>query len=445
MELNHFNAARVLAYAGIASITRRFTAKIALSLAVFLGLASLGYSVEAQAATGPARIAATFSGTLSVKEGSISATWVNVRSPVASYSISGNRIGVVDNNGTLFVQEGGLNASWVQVATGVKSAQVSNNRIGYLTSSGYLYVKEGSLYAPWVLESSGVSSFALTDKRIGILCGDSLFVKEGSLYAPWVLESTGVSSFALTDTRIGILGGGTLWVKEGSLYATWVLESSGVSSFALTDTRIGILGGGNLWVKEGSLYATWVLESSGVSSFALTDTRIGILTGNTVSVKEGGLYAGWTTVASGANTVKLSDGAVLPVDTHTPIGRLDSASIFTPTRPTTILVTGWALDRDAPTSPIRIHVYVGGPIGTRDVEVYDLLASTIRNDVAAAYPGTGNQHGFDSLIVTNKRGYLPVCVYAINIGSGSTNPLLQGSCQTVYIAPNAPVIDPQAR
>jgi len=118
---------------------------------------------------------------------------------------------------------------------------------------------------------------------------------------------------------------------------------------------------------------------------------------------------------------------------QTPIGWLDTASSSTGT----IRITGWSLDQDAPTSAVRIHAYVGGPAGVG--EGHDLgWADGYRPDVGRAYPGTGNNHGFDFTFTTDKRGTQPVCVYALNIGGG-INPMLRGSCQNVWIESFAPV------
>lgn len=116
-----------------------------------------------------------------------------------------------------------------------------------------------------------------------------------------------------------------------------------------------------------------------------------------------------------------------------PQGSLDGAS--SPTAGT-FSVRGWAFDRDAPTSPINIHAYVGGPAGSPNAEGFDLgAANTSRPDVNAVYPGVGNNHGYETTVATGKRGSQPVYVYAINVGGGSNVLLGQG---TVNIADPEP-------
>lgn len=90
-----------------------------------------------------------------------------------------------------------------------------------------------------------------------------------------------------------------------------------------------------------------------------------------------------------------------------------------------VSLNGWAMDPDAATAPIDVHVY-------RDANIFveALRANTSRPDVGAAYPGYGNNHGFV--------GYAPmapgshyVCAYAVNVGGGSAvTPI---GCRTVVV------------
>lgn len=98
-----------------------------------------------------------------------------------------------------------------------------------------------------------------------------------------------------------------------------------------------------------------------------------------------------------------------------PIGSFDELSS---PQPGALRVRGWALDMDAKTTPIAVHVYVGGPAGS-GAPGHAFTANTSRPDVGAAYPGVGNNHGFDNVIETNRTGSVPVYVYGINVGGGS--------------------------
>ena len=92
-----------------------------------------------------------------------------------------------------------------------------------------------------------------------------------------------------------------------------------------------------------------------------------------------------------------------------------------------VRLTGWALDPNT-ADPIAVHVYEGNccanPRGA-------FTANVARPDVGAAFPGKGDNHGFDITLglpngVSGSKTY---CVYAINTGAGSTSPEL--GCRTV--------------
>lgn len=98
----------------------------------------------------------------------------------------------------------------------------------------------------------------------------------------------------------------------------------------------------------------------------------------------------------------------------------------------TITVSGWVFDKDDTSAAIEVHVYIGGPAGS-GAEAHIIKADKLREDVNAAYPSAGDYHGFSETISTDKTGNLDVYIYAINIGSGSTNPEL--GHKTVSITP----------
>lgn len=81
-----------------------------------------------------------------------------------------------------------------------------------------------------------------------------------------------------------------------------------------------------------------------------------------------------------------------------------------------VTIAGWAIDPDVAQTSTQVHVYIGGPAGS-GVPGYVVDANLPRWDVAAAYPGTGHQHGFYANLTTGYRGSVPVYVYAIDMGS----------------------------
>jgi SpoIID/LytB domain protein len=91
-----------------------------------------------------------------------------------------------------------------------------------------------------------------------------------------------------------------------------------------------------------------------------------------------------------------------------------------------VQLTGWTIDPDT-ASAATVHVYVDGVwagLTTANVE---------RDDVGAAYPGYSANHGFN-IVVQAGQGKHTICAYAINIGIGTTNPLLR--CATITLNRN---------
>jgi hypothetical protein len=71
-----------------------------------------------------------------------------------------------------------------------------------------------------------------------------------------------------------------------------------------------------------------------------------------------------------------------------------------------------------------VHLYVDGAWGG------STTADVVRPDVAAVYPDYGPVHGYEA-VVPAPPGRHTVCAYAINVGVGTTNPLLRCLTATV--------------
>ncbi len=109
-----------------------------------------------------------------------------------------------------------------------------------------------------------------------------------------------------------------------------------------------------------------------------------------------------------------------------PFGSLDVAQGL----PGAIHVGGWAIDRDTP-KPATVHVYVDGRWAGLSA------AGQSRPDVGAAFPGYGDTHGYSITVpVATGGGTHQVCVYAINVGQGNTNPRL--ACRYVTLPTGKP-------
>lgn len=125
----------------------------------------------------------------------------------------------------------------------------------------------------------------------------------------------------------------------------------------------------------------------------------------------------------GARSGEIGCGTAL-VPGEVPVGSLDAAT----TRTGWVDVRGWALDGST-TAAVDVHVYVDG------VGAGVLRAGASRPDVARLAPAWGPAHGFAGAVPVTG-GPHEVCVYAINAGPGSGNPLL--GCRDV-VAPGTPV------
>jgi len=119
-------------------------------------------------------------------------------------------------------------------------------------------------------------------------------------------------------------------------------------------------------------------------------------------------YVDGATVGNAAPTAASED----------PIGAFEVAGSPAPGH---LRVRGWALDKNAPTLPLAIRVYVGGRAGAPGALAHELgpVAGVERPDIGARYRAAGPQHGFDTSFATVKSGPQPVCVYALNTGPGA--------------------------
>ena len=127
--------------------------------------------------------------------------------------------------------------------------------------------------------------------------------------------------------------------------------------------------------------------------------------------------------ASGSNVLLGSKSVTLKVGTANNYSPKGSFETLTTDGVSTLSLAGWALDEDLLTAAVEIQVYVGGPAGSAGAESYNLgPANVLRSDIGAAYPGAGNNHGFNKSITTSKSGTQTVYVYAVNIdSSGKTS------------------------
>jgi hypothetical protein len=107
----------------------------------------------------------------------------------------------------------------------------------------------------------------------------------------------------------------------------------------------------------------------------------------------------------------------------TPFGAFDE--IWQGVDNPTVWVSGWAIDPDT-SAPIDVHVYVDGVLN------HTMGSSSLsRPDVGAAYPGYGDQHGWN-VPLRNVGGPQNVCVFAINAVGPGDNPVL--GCRQIDVS-----------
>ena len=94
--------------------------------------------------------------------------------------------------------------------------------------------------------------------------------------------------------------------------------------------------------------------------------------------------------------------------------------------PSRVRVAGWAFDRDT-ANPATLHVYVGSTLAGA------ITANGTRTDVGAAYPGYGDNHGYDTTVSFNAAGTHNVCVWALNDGTAGDNGSTQLGCRSLTI------------
>ncbi|MEU6537405.1 hypothetical protein [Streptomyces sp. NPDC047000] len=141
-------------------------------------------------------------------------------------------------------------------------------------------------------------------------------------------------------------------------------------------------------------------------TFSMGGTTVGTLT-----TDSGGAYSGFLgvptatgTVCAVANNIGAGTDAGIGCSalsvSHDPVGSLDTYTVSG----SSVVVEGWALDPDT-AGPVQVMVEYGG----HDYGPY--TADVSRPDVAAAYPGYGDRHGY-------RVTFTPPVLYGCNFAFG---------------------------
>jgi hypothetical protein len=131
---------------------------------------------------------------------------------------------------------------------------------------------------------------------------------------------------------------------------------------------------------------------------------------------------GWANSLLGCQSIRILDNPDLR---GTPFGSLDNARAVTPR---SVLVSGWAIDRDT-ASPVGIEIRVGGRLVTT------VSTGITRADVARTYPGVASNGGYRVEVPVGP-GAQQVCARALNVGRGFGNTEL--GCRNVVMPTGNP-------
>ncbi len=283
---------------------------------------------------------------------------------------------------------------------------------------------------------------------ISAMCVEGMF---GGTSMQFVKEIQGNSlkislDFTAMDENGTAISGATLYCSEssGGTYSqlgTTTTDSQGKLSYtvtqhssvspddcdALTSTKTMTL---YCYAQKGDVKTTKVsdtldLESICREMFPPTSTPTASSTSTTTSAP----------IATPTPTASAISPTSTPVTGGNPKGYHDSS--------TCTLTYGWACDTDNYNQAIDIHFYKDGPAGTGTF-IGSANANLPREAAVGAECGGNSDHGFtfntpDSL----KDGVShTIYVYALNIGAGTTNPLLGDSHRTITCAAAIPTPTP---
>ena len=201
------------------------------------------------------------------------------------------------------------------------------------------------------------------------------------------------------------------------------------------------LGGNMVEIDHGGGWKTWYAHLATVSINNPIDTgeQIGTV-GNTTGSGSISPHLHYEQRLNGVAQPVAFDGQVIPVGTSytsndpkttstncgvapgSPIGHVDDVRGLTGGG---VWIRGWVMDPDVKTQPTSLHVYLDGPAGSGAPGKNLGLANFDRPDVAAAYPGSSADHGFNSGFMGVAPGNHTLYVYGINVdGTAGSNVLL---------------------
>jgi len=103
-----------------------------------------------------------------------------------------------------------------------------------------------------------------------------------------------------------------------------------------------------------------------------------------------------------------------------------------------IKIKGWVFDRAIMSRHVEVHVYIGGPAGS-GAPCYIIKADKFHQGVQDAY-GSGEYHGIDEEIATDKIGEQSVFVYAITPETNANPQICDGKIVNIISDREGPII-----
>ena len=246
-------------------------------------------------------------------------------------------------------------------------------------------------------------AIAATARQLLVYGGAPVFAEFSASNGGWTVKGSFPYQVAKADPYDGVTGSESHSWK--ALITATEIERAFPAVGRLLRLRVVSRDGNGEW---GGRVQTVVLEGVDGAGRATSVTTTGraIYLASPWPSRPSGLRSNWWKITS--------------TPASNPTGSLDSVT----TSSTGERIRGWALDRDT-TDPVRVHVYVDGRA------TLSAAADAPRPDVGAAFPGYGDDHGFD-LRLTLPDGAREVCVWAINAaGSGGSNVKL--GCRSVTV------------